>query len=290
MRAELVRTETSDGFRLDGAFLAPALERTEDLGVDAALLVHGTGANFYSSSLLRHLAMAFRDAGVAALVANTRGHDLIYTGATSAGPRLMGAAYETVSDCKHDLPAWLNYLRERGYLRLGLVGHSLGAIKSIFALTATPRDDVQRVVAVSPARLSHSHFLASEKADDFRAGLAEAQACLNRGAPDTLLQVKFPIPYLVTAAGYLDKYGPAEQYNVVNLLDRLQPPTLFTFGTRELASHPAFRGFPEAIEEQSRAKQLTHIATAVIADADHFYSGAQEAVWVRIRRWLREQA
>lgn len=288
MRAEIVRTETSDGIRLDGAFLAPAIEKPNDWGIDAALLVHGTGANFYSSSLLKHLALSLRDAGVAAMLANTRGRDLICTASTNSGPRLLGAAHEIVSDCTYDLPAWLDFLRERGYSRLALVGHSLGAIKSVYTLVNAARDDVVRLIAISPARLSYSHFMASDKADVFRADIEAAQACVQRGKPEELLQIKFPIPYLVTAGGYLDKYGSQETYNILQHIPQLDMPTLFSFGSQELAAHPAFRGLPEAIEEIVSNGALNNISTAVVADADHFYAGAMSELWSRVRRWLNQ--
>ncbi len=289
MRAEIVRTETSDGIRLDGAFLAPQIAKTDDLGIDAVLLVHGTGANFYSSSLLKHLALAFRDSGIAAVIANTRGRDLICTASTRDGPKLLGAAYEIVSDCVYDLPAWLDFLRERGYSRLALVGHSLGAIKSVFALRKSPRDDVVRLVAISPARLSYSHFVASSKAEVFLEDFQTAQACVDRGAGEDLLQIKFPIPYLVTAGGYLDKYGPHENYNVLKYVHELDIPTLFTFGSEELTAHPAFRGLPEAIAE-AVDEESQDVTTGVIAGADHFYGGTMNELWQRVRKWLSKRA
>ena len=56
MLGELVKTTTRDGFQLDGAFQQPGGERVGELSVDGFCLIHGTGGNFYSSSLLRDLA------------------------------------------------------------------------------------------------------------------------------------------------------------------------------------------------------------------------------------------
>ena len=72
-------------------------------------------------------------AGSAALVVNTRGHDGISSTNAPVGRRLQGAAYEIVDACCHDVAAWLAWLRERGYRRLGLLGHSLGAVKAIYS-------------------------------------------------------------------------------------------------------------------------------------------------------------
>src|SRR5438128_1162149 len=130
MHVELVRTTTRDGVRLDGAFQAAA--GGAGLGLDGACLVHGTGGSFYSSVLL----------------ANTRGHDVVSNAATAQGGRHLGAAYEVVDDCRHDLAAWLDWLRQRVGSRLALIGHSLGAVKCLYATAHEPQAGVGAAVAV----------------------------------------------------------------------------------------------------------------------------------------------
>jgi hypothetical protein len=56
MQSELVKTTTRDGFQLDGALQQPGGKRPTELNVDGFCLTHGTGGNFYSSSLLGDLA------------------------------------------------------------------------------------------------------------------------------------------------------------------------------------------------------------------------------------------
>ena len=145
MLVDLVNVETDDSIRLDGALrvgddlTAPrdtaAQQLAADgaaLGADAVLLLHGAGGNFYSSTMMANLASRFVERGVAALVANTRGHDGISTTTAPIGRRVHGAAYEKVDACRHDITAWLRWLNQRGYQRLGLLGHSLGAVKAIY--------------------------------------------------------------------------------------------------------------------------------------------------------------
>ncbi len=281
---ELVRVTTADGVRLDGAWHAPSAAVAPS-ACDGLLLVHGTGANFYASSLLQSAAQHFQAQGVPALLANTRGHDILYTASTASGPRLMGAAFERVDDCTHDLAAWLDLLHGRGCRRIGVLGHSLGAIKAVYSFAQSVPAHLAWICAVSPARLSHRHFLAGPHADEFQQTLAEAQAHVAAGRPDTLMQVRFPIPYVVTAAGYLDKYGPDERYNVVAHAGRLALPTLFTFGSVEVHQHAAFQKLPDDLE----AVANPHLEVAVIAGGDHVYSGTRAELLSRIDRWLRKR-
>ncbi|MBI1902438.1 MAG: alpha/beta fold hydrolase [Planctomycetia bacterium] len=290
MPAELVRVTSPDGIRLDGALFEAAGGKRSTAGaalpLDSAILLHGTGANFYASSLLEAVAQELRSGGVNVLLANTRGRDLAYVGSTSSGPKRLGAAYEIVGDCRHDLHAWLGFLVNRGFARIGLFGHSLGGIKAIYALSHEDRpESVACLCAISPAKLSYRAFAMGAKSEEFLAQLRAAEEHVAAGRGETLLDVKFPIPYLATAEGYLDKYGQAERYNILNLLPRVDCPVLVTFGSVEAQTHEAFRGVPEEVEKL--ADKSLRLQVATIAGADHVYSGARSELLARIMGWLR---
>ena len=278
MLVDLIQATTRDGVRLDGVYQAPAQRSTIDL--DGVLLVHGTGSSFYGSTLFDPLAERLLSLGVGVLRVNTRGHDLMSTAATARGGRRLGAAYEVVDDCRHDLAAWIDQLQGLCGARLGLIGHSLGAVKCMYALAAEPDPRVQRVVAISPPRLSHAWFMASDRAAEFRTIYDQAQALVAAGEPDTLLEVRLPLPFVVTAAGYVEKYGPDERYNYLKWIDKVACPMLVTFGEIETRDNMAFRDAPDAI-----AGVAPGVAVALIAGADQFYTGVREALIDRVIAW-----
>src|SRR5207253_2019123 len=156
--ADLVHTTTRDGLRLDGAYHEPAVEAPRALALDALCLVHGTGGNFYGSTLLEAFAEKLLSLGCAVLRVNTRGHDPVSTAATARGGRRQGAAYEAVDDCRHDVAAWLDWLRPRAGPRVGLLGHSMGAVKCLYAPAQEPDLQPACVIALSPPRLSYAWF------------------------------------------------------------------------------------------------------------------------------------
>jgi pimeloyl-ACP methyl ester carboxylesterase len=286
--AEIVRIAAADGLRLDGAFRAAPSESAGQLGVDAVVCLHGTGGNFYSSSLFAALAPRFLSLGAAVLTVNTRGHDLANTASGASAPRLQGAAFEIVDECRYDVAAWAGWLAERGYRRIALAGHSLGAVKAVYSLAHDAERSLSNVIAliaISPPRLSHSHFCQGPNAAEFQADLAAADSHVREGRGETLLQVRFPLPYLVSAAGYVDKYGPAERYNVLNFAAAVGCPALYTFGAVEVERNTAFRGMPELLDAQ--ASQGANLKVAVIAGADHFYGGVHAELADRLEFWLR---
>ncbi|MCI0457189.1 MAG: alpha/beta fold hydrolase [Gemmataceae bacterium] len=285
MLVDLVQTTTRDGLRLDGALQPPAENAAPALAVDAFCLVHGTGGSFYSSTLLEGFAERLLKLGCWVLRANTRGHDLVSTATTARGGRRQGAAYEVLDECRHDLAAWVDFLRQRAGPRVGLLGHSSGALKCLYAPAQEPALDLSCVVAVSPPRLSYSWFCSGAKAAEFLDTCARAERLVESGQPAALLDVTFPLPFLVTAAGYLEKYGPDERYNYLRFAGGLGCPVLWTFGAAEVEGNVAFQGAPEAVREL--ATRQPGSAVEVVAGADHFYTGRREEVIERGEGWLR---
>jgi pimeloyl-ACP methyl ester carboxylesterase len=282
MLVDLVHVTATDGVRLHGALEMPPTG-SSPVAIDVWLCLHGTGSNFYAGAMLGGLTPKLLAAGSAVLRANTRGHDIVCTGPSTAGHSLLGAAFERVSEATLDIAAWLKLLSERGYQRVGLLGHSLGAIKAIFALAAEDAPQVAALVAASPPRLSFEHFSQSRRGPEFLKNFAEAEQLVALGKADELMLVQFPIAYYVTAAGFVDRYGPAERYNILRMLDRVTCPTLMTYGSSEVQAHDAFRGMPEAVEKC--ATEQNRLQTAVIAGADHQYTGCYDTLAARINKW-----
>jgi dienelactone hydrolase len=279
---DLVRITTRDGFQLDGMLQRPAASGS--LALDAICLVHGTGGNFYSSSLFDHFSQKLLDRGCAVLRINTRGHDGISTAIGPRGGVRLGAAYETVDDCRHDLTACVVWLRTQVGPRVGLLVHSLGAVKCLYAVAHEPQLAPACIVAVSPPRLSYSWFCAGDPAAEFLATYQEAERLVAAGRPGALLEVKLPLPFVIAAAGYVEKYGPDERYNFLNFLGGVTCPTLVTLGSVEVERNMAFRGSPDEIARL--IERYPHVALKVIAGADHFYTGAREEAWTAIAGWL----
>jgi pimeloyl-ACP methyl ester carboxylesterase len=281
---DLVQTVTRDGIRLDGIFQAPAAKPSA-FAVDAFCLLHGTGGNFYSSSLFDYLADRILALGYGVLRVNTRGHDGISTAISAQGGRRQGAAYEVVDDCRHDLAAWIDWLRQRTGPRIVLIGHSLGAVKAIYALAREPKQSVVALIALSPPHLSYARFCASSEAPEFLQTFARAERLVEAEQPGALIEVQLPLPFVVTAAGYLEKYGPEERYDFLPLLPSVPCPTLVTLGELEVRNNMAFRELPEAVAEV--AQRHLRIAGATIAGADHFYTAVRRQLADRVESWLR---
>jgi pimeloyl-ACP methyl ester carboxylesterase len=286
MPTELVRTTTVDGLLLDGALHRPADSGDRQLGLDAVLLLHGAGGNFYGSPLLADLAVHLLQQGLHVLRVNTRGHDSVSMVSTRAGLQRQGAAYETVSQCCYDVAAWTQFLVDRGCHQVALLGHSLGALKAVFAATHGAERVPRLVIALSPPRLSYQAFMDGPDRDRFAQIMEAAKTNVDNGNPGALLQSRFPFPLLITSANYVDKYGPQEKYNILRFAPRLPCPTLFVFGEQELVSGDVtFAGLPESLQQLTYDSHVPELIT--IASADHMYTDAHDALAARILQWMR---
>jgi len=279
---ELVRIPTPDGANLDAALSRPAADAPTPRPLDAVCLIHGTGGNFYSSTFFELLAERFTERGIAALRANTRGHDGLSTLVTAKGPLRQGAAFEIVDDCRHDLAGLVAWLRANVGPRVALLGHSLGAVKSLYAVANGLA--VEAVVALSPPRLSYSWFCRGAQAAEFLESYRQAEQRVAAGQPGALIHVTVPLPMYITAAGYCEKYGPDERYNYVSFLRAVRCATLVLFGGKEVIDNVAFQQAPE--EVSAWRDKRPNLTVEVVPGGDHFYTGVRQEAWQRIEAWL----
>jgi pimeloyl-ACP methyl ester carboxylesterase len=276
MNVELIQCLTDDGIGLDGALASPAAPTKT-----GAIVLHGIGGNFYGSTMLKSLAGLLIERGYATILANTRGHDHV----ANYRSRRIGAAVEAVKSCVSDLRAWRDFLRTRGVEKVILVGHSLGAIKSIYFARERP-EHISGVVAISPALLSYERFVAKND-PAFHESIGTAMSLVERGFPETFFEAKFPFPMVFTAGAYVDKYGPAEEYNYLRLMEEVATPTAFIFGGEEMKlPTPAFFGLDREVAELKKQRNWSHVALETVTGADHSYQEQRKELLAATSRAL----
>ena len=73
------------------------------------------------------------------------------------------------------------------------------------------------------------------------------------------MQVQQPLPLWLTAAGFLAKYGPHDEYDFVPLLPRLTCPALLIVGTASVELSPAFESVPDAVRQLQTSHSQLHL-------------------------------
>ena len=192
-----------------------------------------------------------------------------------------------VARARLDIAGWVELAKERGYQEVILLGHSLGALKVIYSQAHQPIEEVSALLAISPPRLSCQAFLAAETSSLFGESLELAQQRVDEGRGEELIEIHFPLPLLITARGYLDKYGPGERYNLLTFIQQVRSPLLVSFGSLEVEQGSiAFAGLAEAVEHATAAEPDWPGTVEVIQGADHHYSDRRGELGKLVSSWL----
>ena len=132
-------------------------------------------------------------------------------------------------------------------------------------------------------------FLAAETSSLFGESLELAQQRVDEGRGEELIEIHFPLPLLITARGYLDKYGPGERYNLLTFIEQVRSPLLITFGSLEVEQGSiAFAGLAEAVGHATAAKPDWPGTVEVIQGADHHYSDRRGELGKLVSSWLSD--
>ena len=283
MLVDLVNVVNDDGVRLDGAFLAPKDGSSAEGPVDAVLLIHGSTGNFYTGSNIT-MAEALRAYGYPCLSLNTTAHDTVWYNANNS--TYYGVAYENLDRSRLDLKAGIDYLADQGFMRIALIGNSMGAVRVGYYAATESDKRLATIIPVSPVRLSYTYMLNSEDAGEFQHMIEQADELEAKGKAQELMAVKYPIPQMFSAASYLDKHGPAERYNLVTLAPKIKVPVFVVSGSLETHSRlrDAARDIAIAAVNRPRAEYK------VIEGGVHSLGNRLEETAVAVSSWLASLA
>ena len=257
IQTQLCTFKTADNQRLHGLLFTPSGELS-DL---ALVFVHGVAMNFYLPPLAifgQELAQRRHHC----FVINTRGHDWIARAGNLT--KFGGSAYENLEDCLFDLDAALDYLHKQGYRRFVLVGHSLGAIKSIIYQGTRQRVDVVSIVSCSAPKQFYSERVSRQPG--FLETIEKAETMVAEGRGGELLSIAVgATPGIFSARTHLDKYGRDDRNDCRPYAKRIGCPLLAIVGSAE----PKF--FHEYAQELVAAAG-TNSTFKLVDGGSHFYN------------------
>ena len=170
--------------------------------------------------------------------------------------------------------------KERGYRRFILVGHSLGAIKSIIYQGTRQRADVVSIVSCSAPKQFYSERIARQAG--FREIIEKAETMIAEGKGEELLSIAVgATPGIFTARTHLDKYGRDDRNDCRPYAKRLGCPLLAIVGSAE----PKF--FHEYAQEIV-AGAAASASFKLVDGANHFYNRHTAEIVEIIYQWLAQ--
>lgn len=169
-----------------------------------------------------------------------------------------------------EIQSWVDWLKEQGASSVTLAGHARGGNQVAIYAAKEPDELVKRLVLIAPIADSTT-TLEAEFSQRFgqplQPLLAEAEKWVAEDQSTTLMT---GVPFLVcqsaqvTAAAFVNYYGPNQNLYTPSLLPHIKMPMLVALGeldplTNEL--RPAIEGIPG----------VQKIRTTIIPAADHFF-------------------
>ena len=251
----------------------------------AIIWVHGWGVNFYQPSYVK-IGRALAQLGYSCVSVNTRMHDVAFNIGDRNGKRVRGGGYWGVtSEEGRDIAAWIDFMSNRGFKRVVLVGHSAGW-SEVRRYQAEKQD--QRIVGLISA--SGGFWASTEKPDTEL--LAQATRLVADAHGDELLRLPNPrFASYISAATYLDNWStPAELKDFFGLttsnpaVTRIHCPILAFFGTHDdVGTQKDLDLLKSCIKRQSTGP--SRVDTILIQNADHMYTGQESQVAQKIAEW-----
>ena len=283
MIVDLMSTTTSDGIELDGAFFAPQPGVSPTNAVDAILLAHGSRGNFCMAST-KHMAEDLQARGYACLALNSAAHDNDWNNRGDGNN--YGNGFEILDRSRLDIRAGVDYPWDLGYRRIGILGHSMGAVRVTYYSATETDHRVAAVIPVSPVRLSYSYYMASTDAAEFQSIVQHAGKLEADGKSNELISVKFPITQLFSATSYLDKHGPGERYNLINLAPKITIPMFVLAGSLETHT----RLLDMAGDLASAAVNSPEVRCVIVEGGSHSLANRRQEAAAVVLDWLASLA
>jgi pimeloyl-ACP methyl ester carboxylesterase len=276
MKNELVAIRTSDDMLLHGAFFEA------DPKQSAAILLHGAMQNFYTG-IGSFLPAMLAERGYSCLTANVRGHDLA-TAPDDNCRKVQGSIYDVFTDCVLDLNALIEFVNDRGYRKIVLIGHSQAAFKIMYAYGQMKYPQVSGLALISPppSAKEMTTFLTGNK--EYERAKLEAQEALARGDEYHLIVCKSRgnLPFVYAARAFKSFVEAEDLVNARFLVQNINCPMLILRGTRDLP--PMTRELVETMRANSGRPELCELVE--IEGASHYYSGCENQLTEALTGWM----
>ena len=140
---DLLYEYTEDNLMLQGTYFD---SNKKDICI---LFVHGQAQSIIGNEFAYKWGKYFVSKGISFLYGHNRGYDFINCMFNKDGDFIYsGATFELFEDSLKDIQVWVNKIKELGYKKIILLGHSLGCNKVLYYLSKY-QDNIDGVIFAS---------------------------------------------------------------------------------------------------------------------------------------------
>lgn len=289
LQSQLIQARTQDGLVLPGVHL-PAPQKRAVL-----IWVPGLGGAF-TSHLARteQLAKELGRQGVGLGVFNTRGSYTVAHLKTAYGKShkriAAGEAFERFADCVLDLDAMVRTMKQFGYRKIFLAGHSTGANKVAY-YGARTKQKLAGTILLGP--VSDIPTLRHELGSRFFPLVNRARAMVRQGRGDELLPARLAGTWFWSARRFISLAVPKQAEDTFPYYDAKRPfpwvkhwrtPLSVVLGGKdEFLDRPA-RAVLQAFDRQCTG--LADYDSYLVPDAEHSFDSHSTSLARHLAQWV----
>ncbi|MFZ2556078.1 MAG: alpha/beta fold hydrolase [Minisyncoccia bacterium] len=290
--AHVIEIKTPKKFLLNGLWFGP-LDKARGKPTKpkrAIIWVHGLASSAFSKlGLVERLV----DKDTAVITFNNRGSSTV-TRTRKINPRkkggmeyvVSGGAHEVFTECVDDIQGAIDFTKKQGAKEIFLAGHSTGAQKSVyFASRKGNEKKIKGVILLAP--LSDYAGALKEGKAPLTKMTAAAQKLVRNGKKHAIVPGSW-----TDAQRFLSLYTPDSTEEIFSYIDPDTKPTIY-----ESLKVPTLVLLAEDDEHADRDAErieawfakharMPRFGSAIIADADHGFTGAEKTVAGAIKDWI----
>ena len=273
MKQELVRINSIDWIEQPGILYTPDKSTNK-----IVIHVHWLNGNFYENRFLDILAESYTEKNYAFITFNNRGREFITELIKWNDFVVIGWCFERFKDCTLDIQWIVNWVKENGYNKIVLEGHSYWCNKVLYYYNNRKDEQIKQIVLLAPCDIPSEckKFLSK---DEYEKAKNESTKLVNEGKENELIDFSAMANGKISAGTFYYDFLPngdndfirySDKINAKNeLLNNISIPTLIIFGDED----ECVLTQPINIIKQYLSNNFKNCNIQTIKWADHWYNG-----------------
>lgn len=285
----LLQIATADGLYLHGYYIPSTNKKV------AVLHIHGFEGNFYENSFVHLLANELEKANIGFLTVNTRGNGKNTDFNTVDGDcKKIGARYELLEEAHLDISVWMKFLKDEGYEKIVLQGHSLGTIKVVrYLFEGEYKDKVDKLILLAP--FDKKGLMDASGRKDIKGLLKKAQTKVSENQGEKLITREFEVIDL-SYKSFISWYNQDDLGRMFEfcssdydfpVLKKIAVPTKIIVGSKDEYFHLSNPKHPE--EAMSiMLKNIPEAKGKIIDGATHSFKPYENMMTKEVIKFIKE--
>lgn len=276
MKQELVRIKSIDNIEMVGILYEP-----EEKNNKIVIHVHGLCGNFYENRFIDILAKTYTDKGYSFLTFNNRGTNFVSKLLKDNDFEVIGGCYEKFTDSLLDIEGAINFVKQKGYKKIILEGHSYGCNKVAYYYSKKKDESINRIILLAPCDIPRESikFLSKE---EYEKAKSESTRLVNEGKENELINFSVNANGVISASTYYNDFLPNGENDFIKYVDGINEksevlnnidiPVLVIFGdidecvlTQDIETVKGYLN-----------NNIRHCNIRIIEGADHLYTNKYE--------------